>query len=114
MPGVSISDLTSDYLFEARILHPSDNNAQLQWLITAYQAEAADRSGAEITAASFKGSSHSAQFRSATSDERRSALRSAIETVEATIDGATADQFRKPFGFRFTTAPADALDAVNV
>lgn len=109
MPGVSISDLTSDYLFEARILHPSDNQAQLDWLIAQYQAEAADRVGAEITATSFKGSTHSAQFRNSTADERRSALRSACETLEATIAGATAEQYRKPFGFRFLGSPHDSL-----
>lgn len=110
MPGVSISDLTSDYLFEARILHTGNNQAQLDWLIEQYQAEAADRSGAEVTATSFKGSSHSAQFRASTPDERRSALRSACETVEATIAGATAEQFRKPFGFRFLGSPHDSLE----
>jgi hypothetical protein len=109
MPGVSISDLTSDYLFEARIRYTSDNQGQLSWLIEQYTAEAADRSGAEITATSFKGSSHSAQFRASTPDERRSAIRSAIETVEATIAGATATEFRKPFGFRFLGSPHDSL-----
>lgn len=109
MPAVSISDLTSDYLFEARIRSPSDNAAQLQWLTDLYLAEAADRSSAEITSTSFSGNAHAAQFRASTPEDRRHALRAAIETVEATIAGATADQFRKPFGFLFLGPPAATL-----
>jgi len=113
MPGVSISDLTSDYLFEARILHPDDNTAQKTWLVGLYQAEAADRTGAEITAQSFKGSSHSAQFRSSTADERRSALRCAIESVESVIAGDVANSHRRMFGFRFAPgcAPHELLNS---
>jgi hypothetical protein len=109
MPAVSISDLTDDYLFEARILHPSSNAGQLTWLTGLYQAEALDRSGAEITSASFSGNSHAAQFRASTPEDRRHALRKAIEHVEAVIDGATASQFAKPFGFRFNGTPAEVL-----
>lgn len=109
MPAVSIQDLTSDYLFEARILTPDDNAAQLAWLIEQYQTEAADRSGAEITGTSFQGSSHSAQFRASTPEDRRHALRAALESVEATIAGATAAQFSKPFGFRFLGTPGEVL-----
>ena len=79
MPAVSISDLTSDYLFEARIRSPSDNAAQLQWLTDLYLVEAEDRSSAEITATSFTGNSHSAQFRASTPEDRRHALRAAID-----------------------------------
>lgn len=113
MPGVSISDLTSDYLFEARILHKGNNQAQLDWLIEQYQAEAADRTGAEITATSFKGSSHSAQFRASTPDDRRSALRSACESIESVIAGDVANSLRRPFGFRFAPgcAPHETLNS---
>lgn len=109
MPAVSISDLTSDYLFEARIRSPGDNAAQLQWLTDLYLVESEDRSSAEITATSFTGNSHSAQFRASTPEDRRHALRAAIESVEATIAGATAAQFSKPFGFKFLGTPADIL-----
>lgn len=109
MPAVSINDLTSDYLFEARMRSPTDNAAQLQWLTDLYIAEAEDRSGAEITSTSFSGNSHAAQFRASTPEDRRHALRKAIETVEATIAGATASQFGKPFGFRFSGNPAEVL-----
>ena len=109
MPAVSINDLTSDYLFEARIRSPTDNAAQLQWLTDLYIAEAEDRSGAEITSTSFSGNSHAAQFRASTPEDRRHALRAAIESVEATIAGATAAQFSKPFGFKFLGTPAAIL-----
>jgi hypothetical protein len=109
MPAVSIKDLTSDYLFEARMRSPTDNAAQLQWLTDLYIAEAEDRSGAEITSTSFSGNAHAAQFRASTPEDRRHALRSAIESVEATIAGATAAQFSKPFGFKFLGTPADIL-----
>lgn len=113
MPAVSISDLTSDYLFHARLLSPGNNAAQLEWLSGLYLAEAEDRSGAEITATSFTGNAHSAQFRASTPEDRRNALRSAIETVEAKIAGATADNFRKPFGFKWLGTPAAILDNAN-
>lgn len=113
MPAVSISDLTSDYLFHARLLSPEDNAAQLKWLSDLYLAEAEDRSGAEITATSFTGNAHSAQFRASTPEDRRNALRAAVEAVESKIDGATADNFRKPFGFRWLGNPAQILDNAN-
>lgn len=101
MPAVNIADLTSDYRFHVRLLHPSDNAAQLEWLSKLYLAEADDRSGAEITASSFQGSSHSAQFRASTPEDRRNALRLAIEEVESLIDGAAASSLKRPFGFTF-------------
>lgn len=102
MAAVSISDLTSDYLFHARMLYPANAEDQKSWLSDRYLAEADDRSGAEVTSLSFVGSSHAAQFRASNPEERRNALRKAIEEVEATIAGSVASQFAKPFGFRFT------------
>lgn len=113
MPAVSISDLTSDYLFHAEMLSPDSTAAQLEWLSGLYLVEAEDRSSAEITATSFTGNSHSAQFRASTPEDRRHALRAAIESVKATIAGATASQFAKPFGFRFNGPPAAILDNAN-
>lgn len=101
MPAVNIADLASDYQFHARILYPSDNAAQLEWLTELYLAEADDRSGAEVTATSFEGSSHSAQFRASSPEDRRMALRQSIEAVEATIAGAVANNLRRPFGITF-------------
>jgi hypothetical protein len=113
MPAVNIADLASDYQFHARILHPSDTAAQLSWLTEQYLAEAADRSGAEVTAHSFEGASHSAQFRASTPEERRMALQQAIEAVEGIIAGAVANSLRRPFGIRFGAgyAPAEQLDS---
>lgn len=109
MAAVSISDLTSDYLFHARMLYPANAESQKSWLIEQYLAEADDRSGAEITSTSYIGSSHAAQFRASNPEERRNALRKAIEEVEATIAGSVASQFAKPFGFRFTGNPFNTL-----
>lgn len=100
MAAVSISDLTSDYLFHARMLYPASLESQKTWLSDQYLAEAEDRSGAEVTSTSYAGSSHAAQFRASNPEERRNALRKAIEEVEATIAGSVASQFAKPFGFR--------------
>lgn len=109
--SVNIADLVSDYLFHARIQYPGDNAEQLAWLTGLYLAEAEDRSGAEITATSFKGGSHSAQFRASTPDDRRTALQQAIEAVEAVIAGAVASSLRRPFGVRFGAgyAPHEVL-----
>lgn len=109
MATVNISDLTSDYLFEARLRYDTDLTAQFAWLRDLYLESAADRSGEEVTSLSFVGSSHSAQFRASTPEDRRAALRAAIESVEALQAGATASQFSKPFGFRFDGAPAAVL-----
>ncbi len=112
MPAVNIADLTSDYRFHARILHPGDQAAQLQWLTEQYLLLADDRSGAEITATSFAGSSHSAQFRDSSPDQRRMALQRAIEEVESEIAGDVAKSLSRPFGIRFASgyAPAEVLD----
>jgi hypothetical protein len=101
MAAVSIADLTSDFRFHARILHPGDNNAQLQWLTDQYLLLAEDRSGAEITAHAFEGSSHSAQFRDSSPEQRRQAVQAAIEAVEAKIAGLVDNSERRPFGIRF-------------
>lgn len=113
MPAASLADLTNDLRFHARMLYPADNAAQLQWLTDLYLAAAEDRTGAEITATSFEGSSHSAQFRASSPEDRRLALKAAIEEVEATIAGAVTKSLSRPFGIRFAAgyAPAEVLDA---
>ncbi len=101
MAAVNIADLTSDYRFHARILHPGAQSAQLQWLTDQYLLLAEDRSGAEITAQTFEGSSHSAQFRDSSPEQRRQAVQAAIEDLEAEIAGQVAKSLSRPFGFRF-------------
>lgn len=103
MPAASLADLTNDLRFHARMLYPANNAAQLQWLTDLYLAAAEDRTGAEITATSFEGSSHSAQFRASSPEDRLLALKAAIEEVEATIAGLVDNSERRPFGFRFTS-----------
>jgi len=102
MAAVNIADLTSDYRFHARILHAGDEAAQLKWLTDQYLVLAEDRSGAEITARAFEGSSHSAQFRDSSPEQRRQAVQAAIEDLETEIDGQVAKSLSRPFGFRFT------------
>jgi len=101
MAAVTIADLTSDYRFHARILHAGSNTAQLQWLTDQYLLLAEDRTGAEITAQAFEGSSHSAQFRDSTPEQRRMAIQAAIEDLESVIAGQVAKSLARPFGFRF-------------
>lgn len=101
MAAVNIADLTSDYRFHARILHRGDNAAQLQWLSDQYLLLAQDKSGAEITAHAFEGSSASTQFRDSSPEQRRMALKAAIEELEAEIAGEVANSARRPFGIRF-------------
>ena len=111
MAAVTIADLTSDYRFHARILYAGSNTAQLQWLTDQYLLLAEDRTGTEITAQAFEGSSHSAQFRDSTPEQRRMAIQAAIEDLESVIAGQVAKSLARPFGFRFTPGyePATVL-----
>ena len=111
MAAVNIADLTSDFRFHARIQYPGNQTAQLQWLTDQYLALAEDRSGAEVTATSFMGSSHSAQFRDSSPEQRRQAVQAAITDLEAEIAGQVANSLRRPFGFRFApgSAPAEVF-----
>lgn len=101
MAAVNISDLTSDFRFHARMLYRGDTAAQLDWLTQQYLLLAEDKTGAEITAHAFEGSSHSAQFRDSSPEQRRMAVKAAIEELEAEIAGEVANSARRPFGFRF-------------
>jgi|GEM_PF-3927731 len=111
MAAVNISDLTSDYLRHARILYRGDNAAQLNWLTQQYLLLCEDKTGAEITAHAFEGSSHSAQFRDSSPEQRRMAAGNAVEELEAQIAGEVANSARRPFGFRFAAGyePAAVL-----
>lgn len=110
--AANISQLTDDYLFEARLAYPSDLPAQKASLIEKYLAAVAARDGgdAEVTNTTFKGNSSQAQFRGASPEDHRLALKSAIEQLENQIAGATAAAYTRPFGFRWTSAPAIVLD----
>ena len=99
--------LQADYLFDARRkFGASDYAAQIDWLGTLYDAYSADRTAAEITAQSFEGASHSAQYRGATPEELRQAVRLAIEHLEV-LSGATrrapAPGLKLDFSYRTTS-----------
>lgn len=113
MAAVNIADLTSDYRFHARILKAGDQTAQKQWLTDQYLLLADDRSGAEITTQAFEGSSHSAQFRDSSPEQRRLALQRAIEELESEIAGEVAKSLSRPFGLRFASgySPHELLNA---
>jgi hypothetical protein len=111
MAAVNIADLVRDYRHHARMLHVGDQPAQLKWITDQYLLLAEDRSGAEVTAHAFEGASHSAQFRDSTPEQRRIALQTASEELEAEIAGDRAKSLSRPFGFRFVPgyAPAEVL-----
>lgn len=109
--AANISQLTEDYLFRARNeCAATDYAAQKAWLYALYQS-VTESGDAEVTNTTFKGHSSQTQFRGATPEDHRLALMEAIKQLEDKIAGAVAASFKKPFGFRWTSAPADVLDA---
>lgn len=113
MPAVNIADLTADYREHAAILHEDNLVAQKQWITDQYLLLAEDRSGAEITATAFEGTSHSAQFRASNPEDRRMALIAARKEVDSEIAGEVTKSLSRPFGFRFASgyAPAQVLES---
>jgi len=113
MPAVNIADLTSDYREHAEILHEGDLEAQKKWITDQYLLLAENRSGEEVTALSFEGSSHSSQFRASTPEDRRLALVAARKEIISEIAGEVTKSLSRPFGFRFAAgfSPAEVLDA---
>ena len=108
--AANISQLSDDYLFRAQLLYPAtDYAAQRAWLAGLY-LEAAELDGSEVTNFTFKGSSSQSQFRGATPEDYRLALKAAIQQIDSLIAGATASNFKRPFGFRWNLPPAVALD----
>lgn len=102
-----IRALQQDYLFEARLkFGATAYSAQLTWLKDLYLAATENRAGGEVTAQSFAGTSHSMQYRGATPEEHRQALRLAIEYVEE-VSGATrsipAGGIKLNFSYRTTS-----------
>ena len=113
-PDVSVANLTQlrdDYLFEARITYDGDLAQQKQWLISKYQELADDRSGGEVTNTAFDGSAANVQYRGSTPEERRQALRMAIEHLEALeADDLASAAAPRVFAIRFNQSPFYALD----
>lgn len=111
--AANLSQLTDDYLFRARNLYPAtDYVAQKDWLWGLYQ-EVLDAGDSEVTNFTFKGASNQSQFRGASPEDHRLSLKASIEQLESKIAGATASNFKRPFGFRWGFPPAVALDNVD-
>jgi hypothetical protein len=111
--AANISQLSDDYLFRAKLLYsPTDYATQRTWLAGLY-LDAAELDGSEVTNFTFKGASSQSQFRGATPEDYRLALKSAIEQLDSLIAGATASNFKRPFGVRWGFPPAVALDNVD-
>lgn len=108
MPA-DVQALKKDYLFESSLLF-SGLSERREWLVARYQEAAEDRSGGEVTASSFEGSSSNVQFRGSTPEERRTALRQAIEHIDSLlVEEQAAASAPRLFGFRFTDPPAEVL-----
>lgn len=107
----NLQALRDDYLFHARIQYPGDVAGQKDWLITGYLELAKDGSGGEVTNTNFDGSAASVQYRGYTPDERRQAMRLAIEHLEALeAEDKAAAAAPRAFAVRFTEPPFYALD----
>lgn len=105
-----IQQLKDDYLFEARITCPDDLPGQRTLLVEWYKQAAADRSSGEVTSTNMEGASASVQFRGSTPEERRQALRLAIEHIEALqADDVAAASAPRVFAIRFSEPPHATL-----
>lgn len=108
--AVSVSELTDEYLFYVGELFPGDYAKQRDWLFDQYKTRLGLGDG-EVTQMSFDGSMTQTQFRGATPEDHRMALKNAIEQVKAIIDGELANSIKKPFGFRFNSPPYNELES---
>lgn len=107
---VSVSDLSAEWLFRARNLYSAtDYTAQKAYLWREYVTLTGE-GDAEGISVSQEGTSSQFQWRGASPDEKRQALRMAIEKLEGLIAGDVASQFSKPFGFRFVGTPHETFD----
>ncbi len=106
--AATVSELREDLLFHARLLHPTAT-AQKQWLVDLYLEQAA-AGNAEALSVSSEGSSSTFQWRGTSPEDRRLALKDAIEHLEAVIAGATAASYSRPFGFRFVGTPHETFE----
>lgn len=108
---VSVSDLRDEWLFIARNLFTAtDYTSQKNYLWQKFQTLTGE-GDAEGTSASMDGSSSTFQWRGATMEEKRQALRAAIEHLEGLIAGNVASQYAKPFGFKWVNTPHENFDA---
>jgi hypothetical protein len=107
--AADIQALKDDYLFEAG-LRFTDLSERREWLKAEFLLLVEDRSGGEVTSTAFEGSTANVQFRGSTPEERRMALRQAIEHLDALLNAeVSAASAPRLFGIRFTDAPAVVL-----
>lgn len=107
--ATDIQALTKDYLFEAGLLYSAVAEKR-EWLVVRYKELADDRSSGEVTSTMYDGQSANVQFRGSTPEERRTALRQAIEQCDALLENEKgAAGAPRLFGFRFTDSPHTAL-----
>lgn len=96
-----IGKIRDDYLFEARLRFDDDLDQQKDWLKGLYLAM--DRDGGEVTGTSMEGSTTNFQYRGSHPEDRRQALRQAIEHIEALQrEEAAAAGAPRLFGIRWT------------
>lgn len=107
---VSVSDLRDEWLFRARNLHaPTDYAVQKKYLWAQYLI-ATGEGDAEGLSMGMDGGSSQFQWRGATPEEKRLALKQAVEHLEGLIAGNVASQFAKPFGFKWVGTPHETFD----
>lgn len=111
--AADLVSLKSSWLFRARMEKgPANTQEQINWLYDRFK-EFESAGPAEVTATAFSGQSASMQHRGPSPQENMDAIQDAIEALEETLAGQVSTNFKKPFAFRFTPAPADALDGLN-
>jgi len=84
--AADITELTAQYRLLAEINTSSSLSAQKTWLTTQFSSEFTGGTS-EVTSLTQEGSSSAFQWRGSTSEERRAALRRAIEDITAEIAG---------------------------
>lgn len=89
--AANIPELKAQYRLLAEIEAPDTQAAQKTWLLARFRDEC-NGGVAEVTQLSLEGSSSGFQFRGSTSEERRAALRQAIEDITAEIAGDLSAQ----------------------
>jgi len=109
----ALSQLTQSWLFRARMEKGAGNTQQqIDWLYSRYK-DFEESGPAEVTSTSFSGQAASMQHRGPSPQENMDAIQAAIESLEETLAGQAASNFKKPFGFRFSPGPAQTLDGLN-
>ena len=89
MPS-SLQSLKANYLLLAKTKGGPSLSERLNWLLSEFTLQAED--SVEISSVSVEGRSTNMTFRGSTPEQRTTALRMAIEDIQAQIGGDTAGQ----------------------